>query len=313
MLNYLNTENMNIQIISPKFILENKVPYIKPEKIIINNFEYTFNKKISNGTYGHVYLYSYYKNKIAIKIGNTIEDLYCDIIVLDKLKGKKYNDMIVESIICDYEYTFSNKKYPTKIIIMEYYDGNILDFVHGIFNDMDDNAKYMFILNIIKQIILSVKFLLNNGLFFADITPNNILYKNLSFYNVKLVLCDLGSAFPINNSYCVTFPSIKNKLSDGNIENITESDLIWSTCITMFYLLVDKKTLSFSKICDTFLYKYIKNKNDDEIQNQINIIKNIVLSKNIDENIKKIYNNIFCMMTDKIFELSLEDFLIYFD
>lgn len=313
MISYLNNKNVNVIAIAPQFILENKVFYIKPEIIKINNLDYTFYKKISNGTYGHVYSYSCYKNKIAIKISDNVEDLYCDIFVLNKLKENDYNHVIVESIICDYEYKFQGEKYSIKIIIMEYYDGNILDFVHGIFNDLDDNSKYKFILDIVKQIIISIKYLLDNGLFFADVTPNNILYKNISFHSVKIVLCDLGSAYPINDMYCVTFPSIKNKLSDGNIENITEYDLIWSICVTIMYLLVDKKNLTFSNICNTFLYKYIKNKNDDDIYNQIDNIKNMILNKDIDESTKKKYEKIFCLMSSKIYNVTLNDFLVCFN
>lgn len=292
-ISFMNIDNINITALAPQIIYENKVFCIKPEIIKIGSDEYTFYKKIAYGTYGHVYLYSYYKNKIAIKISENIDNIYLDIMVINYLKTKNCHNIVIESFICDYEYIIHNKKYSTKIIIMDYYDGNILDFVHGIFNNMDDKLKYEFILNIVKQIIISIKCLLDNDLLYADITPNNILYKIISFHSVKIYLGDLGSALPYNDRYSVSFPSIKNKLSDGFIKNISEYDLIWSICVTMMYLLVDKKEITFSGLCKIFLYKNIKNNDDDIIYNEINNIKNIILNKNIDEKTKNIYTNIF--------------------
>ena len=308
-LSFMDINNTNIIILPPGFILNNKVFDIKPRIIKIGSDEYTFNKKISHGTYGYVYLYSSYKNKIAIKISDDVNDLYVDIIVLNKLKKKKCDNVFVESYVCDYKYKYQNEEITTKIIIMDNYDGNILDFVYGIFNNMDKNIKYVFILNIIKQISISIKCLYDNDLFYADITPNNILYKNTSFHSVKIVLGDLGGACCYDNAYTVSFPSIKNKNSDGFIKNISEFDLIWGICVTMMYLLVDQKEITFYKLCDTFLYKNIKNNEDEKIYDEINKIKNIILSEEINENIKKIYENIFLFITNNSFDIHLDDLL----
>lgn len=312
-ISFVDTKSMNIMALAPQIIYENKVFCIKPEIIKIGSDEYTFYKKIAFGTYGHVYSYCYYKNKIAIKISEDINDLYSDIMVINHLKKKNCHDIVVESFICDYEYKIRNEIYSTKIIVMDYYDGNLLDFVHGMFNNMDVNLKHEFILNIMKQIIISIKCLLNNDLYYADITPNNILYKIISFHSVKIFLGDLGSALPINDIYTVSFPSIKNKLSDGLIKNISEYDLIWSICVTMMYLLVDKKEITFNRLCTIFLYKNIKNNDDEFIYNEINAIKNIILNRNMDEKIKNIYDNIFCLITKKSYDICLDDMLLVFN
>jgi serine/threonine protein kinase len=133
-------------------------------------------KNHKSGTYGDVYEIIYNYNKYSIK----------------KYKLPYYNLGVYEDIIRDvFHYTSSYsilnlesiQDFPCKIM-MECYDGDILDFInHNTCSMTIDNFKDFF-----NKILIQLYSIHSHGFLHSDIKLTNILYK----YEKKYSICDYG-------------------------------------------------------------------------------------------------------------------------
>lgn len=306
--------NINdVLLIPPVNIKCKKIFDIKPEKIIISGIDYIYCSTVANGTYGHVFMYANTKIKIAIKMSLELSDIQMDIDVLKRLENKNCT-VLVETIVCDYEYFIDDVEYKTKLLVMDFYDGTLDNFTKKILYKMDNFIKYTSIFKIIRQLVISVKFLFDNNLYYTDIKTSNIMLKLVSFSSIKLALCDYGSALPINGDYIMSYPTIKHKNGNGFIiENeIEQYDLLWGIGVVILNICVDKNKKSINFLT----YENIRKFEDDQIWKGINEIIEYILNDINHVLLKNEFKNVFEYIFDHNFvneKKSLETLLDKFN
>jgi serine/threonine protein kinase len=227
---------------------------------------------MKNGTYGDVYEIIYNYNKYCIKkyklpIYNlgTYEDIIRDIFHY----ASYYSIVNLESI----------HDFPYKIM-MECYDGDILDLIQYNKCKMDPDKFKVFFHNIISQ-LYSIH---SNGFLHSDIKLTNILYK----YNQKYSICDYGLTeyygFPlITKKYDCTEGFKAPKSFSRYSINLD----MYSLGATLFYFITGLNTTYLNDITEEDIDKYssLINKYLDTT-----ILKNIIINGYSSKKI--IYNEI---------------------
>jgi len=107
---------------------------------------------------------------------------------------------------------------------MEQYEGNLTKL--DILNTFSDKEK----INLILKIIYACICFKQNGLYYTDIKPDNILYKYISFGSISCVFGDIGS-FVINDDpvfeITVSFPHPFYEATKEKVEKV----VIWGLLV----------------------------------------------------------------------------------
>lgn len=235
-----------------------------PKYIQINSLKFTNPTFINAGHYAAIVGYSDTDKHIALKIGRIDKD----IAVLQKLKKTECGQIIVNSVLHEEK----QENVVNRYLIMEKVNGTLYDIIS--LTNQDTLVSLMIVLNIIMQLTLMFKCLLQIDLVYTDIKLTNILYKCASKDHIKIMLGDLGSAVPKDQEGVATFPPFDKITDEGAIDNAEESDVIWGIGITIFYLLGYDIAAYFA---------WNTSASQNEIEKQLEIL--------ISNTEKKMYNN----------------------
>lgn len=281
----------NYVMTTPTIFSYCKTTLLIPKFIIINGKQYNKQKLLGCGSYSQVYEYmSDELKKYSIKI---LYENTADIMIAKYLTDyPKCNNYIIEFYILKNNIPLINESY----LLMEQYEGNLSEL--DILNTFNDKEKIKIILKIIYACICFK----NNGLYYTDIKPYNILYKYISFGSISCVFGDIGS-FVINDTMdfgTTTFPHPFLVATKENFEKV----VIWGLLV-LFMTFYDNYNFILEVYVKGMVEKYVYN---ETLFTSIkdNKIKSFIMNKmfatvdptdpakgvvNIPETIEELYND----------------------
>lgn len=199
----------------------------------IGEKKYYFKNIINSGAHGKVYKYqSDDMHIIAVKIGD-IED---DIGVLKILKnGNVCKDLYIRSTVTP----------DNKYIVMDLVNGSLQDLYKE-----QNSIDILFIMHILKEVVVALKCLHDVGLYYTDVTLENILYTCID-NNYKIILADMGSATLYGKDYSIKYPLYSDahkKFENDRLRRLdksqdkqkiftTEKAIVWGVGIFLLQLL----------------------------------------------------------------------------
>lgn len=220
-------------------------------KIIYNNLEISPKSVLGYGSFGYVFEYSRDKYKFAVKIGHS-EQINLEIDMIDIINKKNLHNLFVKSIVLNN----GNKKY----IIMNFMDGNLDNNKIKSLNDDIINLCIQ-LLKYITNVMIILK---NNGLWYVDLKPENLLYRCIDENKFELFFGDIGAVFKSSEKVSAKESSYKftKWTNDDNIL-ITDDIILWHIGVFIFDMI--KHSLSHEKF--KFMFGNIK---EPELTKSIN-------------------------------------------
>lgn len=230
--------------------LEVKYEYGKLKYLIDDYGNFWINeKKLSEGSYGEVFLFKSYNKKyqdIALKSFKKLgPDVYNEINVVNLFNTYKCKNFLNSKAF------FLEDKY---FVVMEKIDGDILNLKYSLF----DNPIKIYTM-FVNFIISSFECALKKGKIFTDIKEENIGYKKCH-NGIRFCLLDYGSFYDIEEEYVVSTLNInrnayKNSYFSNNIL------VVFGTTITLLNVRLAVISTSLAKRFEKFITELNENKN----------------------------------------------------
>jgi serine/threonine protein kinase len=234
-------------------------------------------KAIGKGAYGAIYKYTDSEKKVSVALKFT--DKNDEEEISEKLRDSGCDILRVKYINKEVPYETAKFSY-----FMELADGDLVSWMETMLKKYPNGIPKESVLNVSSKIWKQLDCLYKNGIMYADMKFENILFKcddpsNLEESGVRFMLGDLGGAVPDSQGdYASSYPPIEYKNTGGFIKNTNmKESLCWEFGILVLMLLRGMKGMPsevISTIFDTIdqlYYSNIYNINVNEFK------KNLVL------------------------------------
>ena len=242
---------------------------------------------ISSGSFGTVFRYKTEKTKkfIAVKYGMITQDIK----VLKEMQEKKVcSELVIDSI------PYLNK---IRCIIMQHAVGSIAELIPAI--KLNKNI----LVDILYAIVIAIKCLSDNGLYYTDIKMGNILYRNTPQKGIQIILGDIGGAGDISVNPVGSYKpyedliSIKQKTFTSDI-NIRQCIISWCIGILTLSLLgIDHTQIDFK---NEETKKKINGKSLDEIDSYVFLEVKKIIEELKDNYIIDLIRGTLCQFSQRI-------------
>ncbi len=230
-------------------------------------------KKISEGSYGYVYMLADKNKKYLFAVKTYYNQNDNEFSIIKMLKRKKIDCNLINSRIISYD-----KK---KITIMNLMDGTLLEI-----------AKYFTIQNIVtitKQLADTLYYFLNIKLNYFDLKAENIFFKCVNKNTFKIVFGDIGSFCELGKTGVMTWVPWEFRKNKAVMHICNEqSAIVWSLGVVVLELL----NLTDSEIMPAFHWRTIETAGKNKLQEK-------KIKKKIEMLIKK-YSTVFPLLEEML-------------
>lgn len=224
-----------------------------PLYIKINNIIYNFTNVLGCGASGIVIEYTYKTKKYSLKIVQNEHNI--------DIHNAQYMSKIqnCQQYICKF-FIFKNNNpvIQENYILMDYYKYTLKNIT-----DIDYTNSISLLIKLIEACICFK----NNGLYYTDIKPDNILFNKYDTHT-EFVFADIGSfTIPeISVKGIATFPHPAHH-KEGTVTDNFEHNIVWGLFVLFLFLLRGEQ------IYDIYSYRTSATTYDQHIQ-LLNTIKN---------------------------------------